>query len=215
MNSTSSVQRWHIILVPTSCSDFSYLLKLWSRGRQTVQHISWSQGCSTSLHISKSSSQTFIPSVNCAWQYYQTPKSAVTSKQFYLLNPLLQFCLQNNNYLLYFKSPKWLFLTIIPQLQLWSHHLGHPSILSHVLMTIWLIHQILYDAQDKFTKETTYLWGLSLVLISLARQLHLSLACQNNLSLNLCIMPFINYMIAISKEDLVRSYKERGKVHCY
>jgi len=34
------------------------------------------------------------PSVNHAWQYYQTPKFAVTSKQFCLLNPQSQFCLQ-------------------------------------------------------------------------------------------------------------------------
>ena len=30
------------------------------------------------------------------WQYYQTTKSTVASKQFCLLNPLLQFCLQSN-----------------------------------------------------------------------------------------------------------------------
>jgi len=41
-------------------------------------------------------SADFHPSVNCAWQYCQTPKSAVASKQFCLLNPLLQFCLQFN-----------------------------------------------------------------------------------------------------------------------
>ena len=32
--------------------------------------------------------------MNCAWQYYQTPKSAVTSEQFCLLNSLSQFRLQ-------------------------------------------------------------------------------------------------------------------------
>jgi len=36
--------------------------------------------------------------VNCIWQYYQTSKSAVASKQFCLLNLLLQFHLQNNPY---------------------------------------------------------------------------------------------------------------------
>ena len=40
-----------------------------------------------SLHISKPILWTFIPGVNCAWQYYQTTKSAITSEQF---------CLQNN-----------------------------------------------------------------------------------------------------------------------
>jgi len=33
----------------------------------------------------------FHPSVNCTWQYYQTPKSAVVFEQFCLLNPLSQF----------------------------------------------------------------------------------------------------------------------------
>jgi len=36
----------------------------------------------------------FYSSVNCVWQYYQTPKSSVASEQFHLLNPLSQFCLQ-------------------------------------------------------------------------------------------------------------------------
>ena len=47
----------------------SYSLKLWPCSRQTVQHISWSQGCSISPHISESTSQTFIPGVNCAWYH--------------------------------------------------------------------------------------------------------------------------------------------------
>ena len=41
-------------------------------------------------------SMDFYPGVNHIWQYYQTPKSAITSEQFCLLNPLLQFCLQFN-----------------------------------------------------------------------------------------------------------------------
>ena len=41
----------------------------------------------------------FHSSVNCTWQYYQTPKSAVTSEQFHLLNPLSQFRLQFNLYI--------------------------------------------------------------------------------------------------------------------
>ena len=38
----------------------------------------------------------FHPSMNHAWQYYQTPKSTIASKQFCLLNFLSQFCLQFN-----------------------------------------------------------------------------------------------------------------------
>ena len=39
-------------------------------------------------------SADFHPGVNHAWQYYQTPKSAVASEQFCLLNSLSQFRLQ-------------------------------------------------------------------------------------------------------------------------
>ena len=39
-------------------------------------------------------SADFHSSVNCTWQYYQTPKSAIASEQFHLLNSLLQFRLQ-------------------------------------------------------------------------------------------------------------------------
>ena len=34
-----------------------------------IQYISWSQGYFTSLHISKLILWTFIPNVNCTWQY--------------------------------------------------------------------------------------------------------------------------------------------------
>jgi len=40
-------------------------------------------------------SADFHPGVNCAWQYYQTLKSTVTSEQFRLLNSLSQFYLQS------------------------------------------------------------------------------------------------------------------------
>jgi len=48
-------------------------------------------------------SADFHPSVNCAWQYYQTSKSAVASEQFCLLNPLSQFRLHFNLTNLHFK----------------------------------------------------------------------------------------------------------------
>ena len=95
----------------------------------------------------------FHSGVNCIWQYYQTPKSAVTSEQFHLLNSLLQFCLQSSS--LPTSKSKWLPLTII--LQLWSHHLGHLSMRSHISVTRWLIHQMRYDAQDESIKEAIHL----------------------------------------------------------
>ena len=52
-------------LLPSQTS--SYSLKLWPCNRQMAQHISWSQGHSTSLHISESILQTFTPGVNCTW----------------------------------------------------------------------------------------------------------------------------------------------------
>ena len=103
-------------------------------------------------------------SVNYTWQYYQTPKSAVTSEQFHLLNPLLQFHLQSIP--LYTSKSKWLPLTIILQLQ--SYRLEHPSIQSRVSVTRWLICQICYDAQDKSINEAIYLWGPLLVQSNLA-----------------------------------------------
>ena len=39
--------------------------------------------------------------------------------------------------------------------------------------------------------------------------------CQNDLGLNLCIVPPISCMVAISENDLVRSCKERDKVYCH
>jgi len=36
--------------------------------------------------------------------------------------------------------------------------------------------------------------------------------CQNDLGLNLCVVPSISHMVAISENGLVRSCKERGKV---
>ena len=74
-----------------------------------------------------------------------------------------------------FQSPKrYLSLTVTLQLQ--SHHLEHFSILSYISVTIWFICQMLYDVQNKFTKETTLLLGLLLVLFNWAGQFYLSLA---------------------------------------
>ena len=36
--------------------------------------------------------------------------------------------------------------------------------------------------------------------------------CQNNLGLNLCVVPPTSHMAAIPENSLVRSYKKRGKV---
>ena len=106
----------------------------------------------------------FHPSVNCAWQYYQTSKSAVASEQFHLLNPLSQFCMQSIS--LRTSKSKWLPLAII--LQLWSHHLGHPSTRSHISVTRWLIRQMCHDVQDESIKEADHLLGLLLVQFNLA-----------------------------------------------
>ena len=117
-------------------------------------------------------SADFHPSVNCAWQYYQTPKSAIASKQFHLLNPLLQFHLQST-WLRTSKS-KWLPLAVI--LQLWSHRLGHPSTRSCILVTRWLTCQIRHNAQNESIKEAVHLRGLLPVQSNLAGQFCLFLA---------------------------------------
>ena len=114
----------------------------------------------------------FYPSVNHAWQYYQTIKSAVTSEQFRLLNSLSQFRLQSIS--LCTSKSKWLPLAVIPQL--WSHRLGHPSTRSRVSATRWLIYQMCHNAQDDSISKAVHLWGLPLVQSNLPGQFCLSLA---------------------------------------
>jgi len=63
----SNTPNQHLLLTWT----FLSYLKLWLCGRQTAQHISWSQGCFTSLHISEPISQTFIPSINHTWYKFR------------------------------------------------------------------------------------------------------------------------------------------------
>ena len=89
-------------------------------------------------------SADFYPSVNCAWQYYQTPKSAVASEQFHLQS--ISLCTSKS---------KWLPLAVI--LQLRSHRLEHPSTQSHILVTRWLTHQMHHDAQNESIKEAVHL----------------------------------------------------------
>ena len=110
-------------------------------------------------------SADFHPSVNRAWQYYQTPKSAVASEQFRLLNLLSQLHLQSNPFRT--SKSKWLPLTVIPQLQ--SYRLGHPSTRSRVSVNRWLICQMRHNAQDNFISEAVHLWGLPLVQSNLPR----------------------------------------------
>ena len=117
-------------------------------------------------------SADFHPGVNRAWQYYQTPKSAVTSEQFRLLNSLSQFHLQFIS--LRTSKSKWLPLAIIPQL--WSHHLGHPSTQSRISATRWFICQMRHNAQDESINKAVHLWGLPLVQSNLPRQFCLFLA---------------------------------------
>ena len=56
----------HSLPSQTSQTSF-YHLKLQPYGRQMAQHISWSQGHSTSPHISEPILQTFTSGVNRAW----------------------------------------------------------------------------------------------------------------------------------------------------
>ena len=88
--------------------------------------------------------------VNCTWQYYQTPKSAVASKQFCLLNPLSQFHLQFNLTNSHFKvqmassccnSP-----TLVPPLGTPFNMISHfsdqiaylPNVLRRSRLALWL-----------------------------------------------------------------------------
>ena len=136
-----------------------------------VAHKLKSRSFHKSAHL-RVHSADFYPGVNCAWQYYQTPKSAVASEQFCLLNLLSQFCLQS--ILLCTSKSKWLPLAVIPQLR--SHCLGHPSTRSRVSVNWWLICQTRHDIQDDSISKTIYLQGLPLVQSNLPGQFCLSLA---------------------------------------
>ena len=39
--------------------------------------------------------------------------------------------------------------------------------------------------------------------------------CWNDLGLNLYVVPPMSYVVAISEDSLVRSYKKRSEVHCH
>jgi len=145
-------------------------------------------------------SADFHSSVNRAWQYYQTSKSAVAFEQFHLLNPLSQFRLQFNFVLCTSKS-KWLLFTITLQLQ--SHCLGHPSIWSHVSVTTWLICQMHHDAQDEFTKEAVHLWGLLLVQFNLAKQFCLFLAQVSSLWTTILIGRMLPLILLLTLLQLI------------
>ena len=127
-----------------------------------VAHKLKSRSFHKSVHL-RVHSADFHSHVNRAWQYYQTPKSAVASEQF---------CLQS--ILLRTSKSKWLPLAIISQL--WSHRLGHPSTRSYVSVNWWLIRQTRHDVQDNSISEAIYLQGLPLVQSNLPGQFCLFLA---------------------------------------
>jgi len=138
-------------------------------------------------------SADFHPSVNCAWQYYQTSKSAVTSEQFCQLNPLLQFHLQSIS--LRTSKSKWLPLAIT--LQLWSHHLGHLLTQSHISVTSWLIHQMHHNVQDESIKEAIHLQGFLPVQSNLARQFCLFLAQVSSLRTMILIGRMLSLILVL------------------
>ena len=79
MNSISGVQRRHTIQHSLLLGLPLLHLKLWPRGRQTAQHISWSQGHSTSPLISKSILQTSTlvwTAPDIPTQYTDNPKNS-------------------------------------------------------------------------------------------------------------------------------------------
>ena len=127
-----------------------------------VAHKLKSRSFHKSVHL-RVHSADFHSHVNRAWQYYQTPKSAVASEQF---------CLQS--ILLRTSKSKWLPLAIISQL--WSHRLGHPSTRSYVSVNWWLIRQTRHDVQDNSISEAIHLQGLPLVQSNLPGQFCLFLA---------------------------------------
>ena len=70
---------------------------------------------------------------------------------------------------------------------------------------------------------TVYTWRWKFIELAQTctecRKLHVMSSmmqtCQNNLGLNLCVVPPMSHIVTISEDSLVRSYKERSKVHCH
>jgi len=127
-----------------------------------VQHINWSQDHSNksatlnSLHgvsilyiFLSQHCRLLSLGVNCAWQYYKTPKSAITFEQFHLLNPLLQSHLQKTLFTLQ-SLMAFSCYNSSTYGQLWSHHLGHLSTQFHISIITLLKHicQMSHNVQN-------------------------------------------------------------------
>ena len=67
MNSIPGIQWWYTNQYSLSSQTSFYYLKLQPCGRQMVQHISWSQGHSTSLYISESISLSRLKKVDLTY----------------------------------------------------------------------------------------------------------------------------------------------------
>ena len=172
MNSISGVQWWHTNQYSLPLGLSLLYLKLRPCSRQMVQHISWSQGCSTSPLISESILQTSTP-------VWTTPDSIIRLPSLLSLlssSACQTLCCSSICNLLDFalQKSKWLPLTITLQLQ--SHCLGHLSTWSCISVNQWLICQTRHNAQDDSISETIHLWGLPPVQSNLPRQFCLSLA---------------------------------------
>ena len=161
-----------------------YHLKLWPYSRQIVQHISWSQGHSTSLYISKS--------------IFWTSTSVWTVPDSIIRLPSLLSLLSSSVCIPFhfaLQKSKWLPLTVT--LQLRSHRLGHPSTRSRVSVTRWPIRQMRHDDQDESINEAVHLRGLPLVQSNLPGQFRLSLAQVSSLRTMILIGRMLPLLILI------------------
>ena len=68
------------------------------------------------------------------------------------------------------------------------------------------------DCQAWFTLEGESPWSHAQSVETPAMSL-VMWTCQNDLGLNLCVVPSTSYVVVISENGLVRSCKERSKAH--
>ena len=148
-------------------------------------------------------SANFYPNVNHAWQYYQTSQvcchfwAVLPAKSSVVVPSAIQLVLHTS-------KSKWLPLTIT--FQLWFYCLGHPSIWSCVSVTRWLICQMHYNTQDKFTKETVHLQSLLPVQFNLTKQFCLFLAQVLSLQTTILIRKMLLLILLLTLLQLIDSH---------
>ena len=123
MNLISSIQWWHTIQHSLPSWTSSYHLKLQLCSRQIAQHISWSQGCSTSPLISESILWTSTPVwtvPDIVFLNVRVPRIYYSSSSDSKLHSL-KYIIFSSNSLLFIKNAAFHLLYSLIHTLLYSH----------------------------------------------------------------------------------------------